>query len=123
MRSGGIQEPRIQARESRLGLLGAASFAHLNPSRERGPGGDIGLLTQSHSSCWPHFSRLGLAWDRVVKRAVLISFDDDRRAAAQVGFGQPPMITAHTLLPPQVPIVDFPASSLDSRKPADFSAV
>lgn len=62
----------------------------------------------------------------MVKRAVLISFDDDLMIAEQqhrLAFGQPPMITAHTLLPSQVPIVDFPASSLDSRKPADLSVV
>lgn len=45
-------------------------------------------------------SRLGLTWDRVVQGAVLISFDDNQREAAQDGFVQPPVITAR---PPSSP--------------------
>lgn len=37
-------------------------------------------------------SRRGLTWDRVAQGAVLISFDDNQRAAAQDGFVQPPVI-------------------------------
>lgn len=39
-------------------------------------------------------SRQGVTWDRVVQGAVLISFDDNQKAAAQDGFVQSPVITA-----------------------------
>lgn len=102
--------------ESRLGLTEAGTLAH----SVLGWGGELEEAVSYSMHPIPPTglapSRLGLTWDRVVQGAVLISFDDNQREAAQDGFIQPPVITAR---PPSSPSPhNLHPHSLNSREPS-----
>ena len=76
------------------------------------------LFSAAHSSCWPGPLQAGPHLGLSGSRAVLISFDDNQRAAAQDGFLRPPVVTAR---PPSSPNPHKPLPrSLESREPGRF---